>query len=281
MGIAAPFEPEKLICAVLYTDQAQADAALAVMREKYGDTDAVSSEYCFSDVSPYYDEEMHGRVYRRIVSFAACRDPQELAEIKAFTNSLEQQNAENLQRRFNLDPGFISPGRLSLATTKNAGHRIPLSDGIYAELTLFYARGKWNAFPWTYMDFQREDVQAFLSDVRKIYMQQRKDAAAQAKHWTELLEEGKQVGLSIITDDGIFYVLAVQKLDGRYLLYTDECPLNEAYFDRDTEHAVFYDDVSEMISQYIPRFGAKWEDLGVSKGQKFFNPLLYMNQESE
>lgn len=281
MGIAAPFEPEKLICAILYTDRKEADAALKILREHYGETDAVSAEYCFSDVSPYYDEEMHGRVYRRIVSFAACRDPQELAEIKAFTNSLEQENAENLQRRFNLDPGFISPGRLSLATTKNAGHRIPLSDGIYAELTLFYARGAWNAFPWTYMDFQREDVQAFLSDVRKIYMQQRKEAAAQAKHWTELLEEGKQVGLSIITDDGTFYVLAVQKLDGRYLLYTDECPLNEAYFDRNTEHAAFYGDISEMISQYVPRFGAKWEDLNVSKGQKFFNPLLYLNQESE
>ena len=281
MGKAAPFEPEKLICAVLYTDAATAEKALRKMREKYGDTDAVSVEYCFSDVSPYYDEEMHGRVYRKIVSFALCRDPQELTEIKLFTNDLEAQFSEDSQRRVNLDPGFISPGRLSLATTKNAGHRIPLSDGIYAEMTLFYARGTWNHFPWTYMDFQREDVQAFLADVRKIYMQQRKEAAQQAKHWTELVEEDKQVGLSIITDDGISYVLAVQKINGKYLLYTDECPLNEAYFDHDSVHAVYYDNVPDMISQYMPRYGAKWEDLGVSKGQKFFNPLLFMNRDYE
>lgn len=281
MGIAAPFEPEKLICAILYTDPITAEIALGRMREKYGDTDAVSREYCFSDVSPYYDDEMHGRVYRKIVSFAACRDPQELAQIKLFTNDLEEEFSENHQRRVNLDPGFISPGRLSLATTKNAGHRIPLSDGIYAEMTLFYARGVWNHFPWTYMDFQREDVQAFLSDVRKVYMQQRKEASQQAKHWTELLEEGRQVGVSLITEDGISYILAAQKINGKYLLYTDECPLNEAYFDRNTEHAVYYDSVPDMIAGYMPRFGVKWENLGVSKGQKFFNPLLYMNQENE
>ena len=281
MGFAAPFEPEKLICAVLYTDEDTARKALERMKEQYGEVEAVSNPYCFSDVSPYYDDEMHGKVFRRIVSFAVCRDPQELAEIKLFTNDLEMQFAEGKQRRVNLDPGFISPGRLSLATTKNAGHRIPLSDGIYAEMTLFFARGTWNAFPWTYMDFQREDVQQFLAQVRKTYMRQRKEEVQQPKHWTELLEEGKQVGVSVITDDGISYVLAVQKLEGKYLLYTDECPLNEAYFDRDTEHAVFFDSVADMISQYMPRYGVKWEELSVSKGQKFFNPLLYLHRVSE
>ena len=174
MGLAANFEPEKLICAILYTKETDADAARAQLTARFGETDCESAPYCFSEISPYYDSEMGGTVYRKIVSFSALHDPAALAEIKQFTNQLEQQTADRGGRRINLDPGFISPGRLSLATTKNAGHRIPLSGGIYAELTLFYARGQWNPFPWTYMDFKRPDVHIFLTQVRQLYMQQRK-----------------------------------------------------------------------------------------------------------
>lgn len=174
MGTARTFEPEKLICAVLYTEEAAADAAIARLKAAFGDTDFESKPYSFSEISPYYDSEMGGTVFRKMLSFAACRDPQELAEIKRFTNQIEQESAEAGSRHINLDPGFISAGRLSLATTKNAGHRIPLADGIYAELTLFYARQAWHPFPWTYMDFKLPQVHAFLTQVRKIYMQQRK-----------------------------------------------------------------------------------------------------------
>ena len=176
MGNAVRFEPEKLICAVLYTDEQTAARAIARLKASLGDTDLESETYSFSDISPYYDEEMGGTVYRKIISFSDCRDPSKLAQIKVLTNAIEQSFAEEGNRRVNLDPGFISPGRLSLATTKNAGHRLPLSDGIYAELTLFYARGAWNPFLWTYMDFKLPQVHAFLTQVRQIYMQQR-------KHW--------------------------------------------------------------------------------------------------
>jgi len=174
MGTAHHFEPEKLICALLFTEESAADAAVARLKALYGDTDCESRTYSFSAISPYYDGEMGGTVFRRLISFAACRDPQELAAIKTQTNRIEQETAEQGSRHINLDPGFVSCGRLSLATTKNAGHRIPLSDGIYAELTLFYARGAWNPFPWTYMDYKMPEVHAFLSEVRAIYMQQRK-----------------------------------------------------------------------------------------------------------
>ena len=174
MGKAVSFEPEKLICAVLYTDESTADTAISKLKEAFGETDLESEPYCFSDISPYYDGEMGGRVYRRLLSFAECRDPAELAAIKTLTNSIEQTSADAGNRHVNLDPGFVSAGRLSLATTKNAGHRIPLSDGIYAELTLFYARHAWNPFPWTYMDFKLSQVHAFLSQARSIYMEQRK-----------------------------------------------------------------------------------------------------------
>ncbi len=174
MGIAQSFEKEKLILAMLYTDEALAAEMQQKLQELYGAFDLVSPAYCFSEISPYYDKEMDGKVFRRLMSFQECRDPAELAEIKTCTNALEQSIAVDGNRRLNLDPGFISCGRLSLATTKNAGHRIPLQNGIYAELTLFYARHAWHPFPWTYMDFKMPQVHDFLSEARKIYMAQRK-----------------------------------------------------------------------------------------------------------
>ena len=148
--------------------------SISKLKAAFGETDIESDSYSFSDISPYYDDEMGGTVFRKMLSFSECRDPQELAAIKTLTNSIEQQTADAGNRHINLDPGFISAGRLSLATTKNAGHRIPLSDGIYAELTLFYARHAWHPFPWTYMDFKLPQVHDFLTQARKIYMQQRK-----------------------------------------------------------------------------------------------------------
>ena len=174
MGTAQSFEKEKLILAMLYTDETLAEQMQQKLVERYGEFDLVSPAYCFSEISPYYDNEMNGMVYRRLFCFAECRDPAELADIKTETNALEMSVAVDGNRRLNLDPGFISCGRLTLATTKNAGHRIPLQNGIYVELTLFYARNAWHPFPWTYMDFKMPQVHEFLLDARKIYMKQRK-----------------------------------------------------------------------------------------------------------
>lgn len=180
MGIAQAFEKEKLILAMLYTDTLLAENMKKHLVEDYGEFDCVSEPYCFSEISPYYDSEMEGKVFRQILSFRECRDPQELAAIKTHTNELEQSCASDGNRRLNLDPGFISCGRLTLATTKNAGHRIPLQDGIYVELTLFYARNAWHPFPWTYMDFKLPQVQEFLLTVRSQYMKQRKTFLTQS-----------------------------------------------------------------------------------------------------
>ena len=110
MGTAMHFEPEKLICAILYTDEKTADAAISRLTDAYGAADLISEPYCFSDISPYYDEEMSGKVFRRLLSFQLCRNPAELAQIKTATNAIEQAGAESGNRRINLDPGFISAG---------------------------------------------------------------------------------------------------------------------------------------------------------------------------
>ena len=175
MGLAYDFEKEKLIIGFIYNNEEIYEKALKIMCDRFGPFDFATEEFSFTEeFSDYYDKELGGEAKRRILSFERLVNPDRQADIKTFTNSVEAELSIDGNRKVNLDPGFLSHGRLLLATTKKTGFRIPLKDGIYTELTLFYARGAWQKLPWTYRDYQSERVQSFLSDVRRRYLEQRK-----------------------------------------------------------------------------------------------------------
>ena len=175
MGAIHEFEKEKLVIGVIYYDEEVLKKALSDVCERFGEWDMVSEEYSFSrGFSTYYDGELGGEGKRCIYSFERLVNPAEQAEIKEFTNEIEKKYSTDTGRLINLDPGLMSHGRFMLSTTKNASFRIPLKRGIYTEMTLFYARGKWQKLLWTYMDYQSELVLSFLEKVRKKYLSQRK-----------------------------------------------------------------------------------------------------------
>lgn len=70
-------------------------------------------------------------------------------------------------RPLNLDPGYLTPAKLVLASTKDHAHRIYLRDGIFAEVTLVYRKGKWQPLEWTYPDYRRDDYQQFFTRCRE------------------------------------------------------------------------------------------------------------------
>ena len=175
MGAVFDFEKEKLIIGVIYHDEVIFKRAMDILTEEFGEIDDCSEEFSFSEeFSTYYDDEIGGEGMRRIYSFKELVDPSRQADIKIRTNEIEASFSEGGKRKINLDPGFINHGRLLLATTKETGFRIPLKDGIYTELTLFWARGGWQKLPWTYRDYQSEKVQNFITKVRKNYLAERR-----------------------------------------------------------------------------------------------------------
>ncbi len=176
MGALYDFEYEKLIVGVIYHDSEVLERGLKMLTDEFGEFEDVCEEFSFSkEFSEYYDDEIGGEGLRRIYSFKKLVDPTRQAEIKTKTNAMEAELSVDGSRKINLDPGFINHGRLMLATTKKAGFRIPLADGIYTEMTLFFAKGKWQKLPWTYRDYQSERVQKFLTKVRKKYLNERKE----------------------------------------------------------------------------------------------------------
>ena len=88
---------------------------------------------------------------------------------------IEGKNAdEGQERRFNIDPGFLSLNQFVLTSRKEAAHRIYLASEIFAEVTLIYSRGKYRPLDWTYPDFRLDRVSGFLRKIRGRYLRQLK-----------------------------------------------------------------------------------------------------------
>jgi len=177
MGQAKPFEPEKLVVGVLASRTTVSADVIAALAERFGPPDLVSDEMPFG-FTDYYDAEMGGGIRRFFYSALRLTAPEDLAAVKLRTNALEASFAEGGRRRVNLDPGLLSLGRLILASTKPGPHRIPLAQGIYAELTLVYERGGFRPLPWTYPDFRSAGYLTVLEAVRELYRRQRRAPAA-------------------------------------------------------------------------------------------------------
>ncbi|MEI8217519.1 MAG: DUF4416 family protein, partial [Elusimicrobiota bacterium] len=67
----------------------------------------------------------------------------------------------------NIDPGYVTPAKVVLASTKDYSHRIYLSDGIYAEVTMMFQKGSYVFLPWTYSDYQSKAALQFFNRIRK------------------------------------------------------------------------------------------------------------------
>lgn len=162
-------QPVKLIVGILACDEAAAMACHAPLEAAYGPADLVSEVYPF-DLTAYYKEEAGPKMVRQFLSFEDLIDPGRLAEIKHQTNRMEQEIAAQLStswpRPVNLDPGYIEPSKLVLASTKNFAHRIYIGQQMYAEVTMTYNKGHWEVFPFTFPDYKSGRYNGFLNQVR-------------------------------------------------------------------------------------------------------------------
>ena len=171
MGIAGTYTPEKLVMCVLSSSPDAAGGLRAALVEQWGEIDFTSDPIPFT-ATDYYAREMGPAILRSFLSFARLVDPSCLSQVKLRTNALEDRFRINGSRRVNLDPGLMALSRFSLATTKESAHRVPLSDGIYAEITLLYSKTGFRALEWTYPDFRTPAYHAALGEIRALYKAQ-------------------------------------------------------------------------------------------------------------
>ncbi len=174
-------KPVKLIAGLLAAKSQWLDEAVARLIRHYGPVDITTPDMPF-DFTHYYDRQMGENLLRRFVAFERPVDPSTLRHIKLQTNELEAELAALLvtdnnpaaPRPVNIDPGYVAPSKLILASAKDFAHRIYLGSGIYAEVTLQYVGGVWKALPFTFPDYASGRYHDFLTAARERLMEQLK-----------------------------------------------------------------------------------------------------------
>jgi len=167
MGEVRPPPPATLICGLLAADRALFDAVETPLQEAFGAIGRRSEIWPF-DFTDYYEREMGAGLWRRFLAFEGPFDPATLADAKNTTQRIETAFArtDDGGRRLNLDPGYITPHSLILATTKDFPHRIYLRDGIFAEVTRLLTRHGGQSPAGAYADFASGRYDPFLMEVR-------------------------------------------------------------------------------------------------------------------
>jgi hypothetical protein len=180
VGRPHPHEDAVLIVGMLSAWPELFDLARERLAARFGPVAGESPLLDF-DFTDYYAAEMGGGLKRRFLAFAGPFDAARLAEVKLWTNDLEREFVSPkrpVSRPLNLDPGYVDLNRLVLATTKDFPHRIYLGRGIYAEVTLQFAHGGFQAQPWTYRDYRTPAYHAWFRSVRDTLLARRRAAPA-------------------------------------------------------------------------------------------------------
>ena len=168
--MSIPHIPEsaRLIVSVLTPCQDLLDKVAQPLIRELGPIEEVLGPIAF-DYTSYYDAEMGSGIQRWLWSFTDLVDRSELARIKLLTNRVEQSYTDYGKRRVNLDPGLMTLGNFVLATGKNNAHRIYLSGGIFADLTLIFRSGSYQPLEWTYPDYSDPLLIGILNRLRETY----------------------------------------------------------------------------------------------------------------
>ena len=175
MGIPREPRPAKYFAALL---SSESELLTTVESDLAAILDVIDSR---SEILPwtasnFYEKEMGAGLRRRFLSFERLASPSELARIKLLTQQIEDRyrdkTAVHPGRRVNIDPGYIDAFKVALASAKNAGQRIYLHSGIYAEATLLYFDGAFHGLAYTYPDYLWPATLAFFTSLRSVYVDQ-------------------------------------------------------------------------------------------------------------
>jgi hypothetical protein len=176
MGQPLHHPPAMLILAVFSRHDDALDWSKRRAVEAWGPILRESEVFTFTETE-YYRPTMGADLRKMFLAFQRPFDPANLVEIKLETNRWEDEYATMARhaepRPLNLDPGYLTLAKLVLASTKDFAHRIYLSQGIFAEITLQYRHRAWRHHEYTFPDYRRPDYQHFFTECRTLLQEMR------------------------------------------------------------------------------------------------------------
>jgi hypothetical protein len=158
----------QFFASIIFNDSVILSALEAELSERISPIKERTEVVPFSQ-SDYYCPEMGECLLRYFLLFAPLSGRDGLAEAKLRTNRIEALYSRDGRRSVNIDPGYIALEQVVLATTKGFAHRIYLSNGIFADLTLVFENGTYRGLPWTYPDYGSQEMISLLNLWREQY----------------------------------------------------------------------------------------------------------------
>lgn len=157
----------KFFFGLIYNKSFNINEVYQILEEKFHNKIDIYSPAIDFIFTSYYNKEMGQDLKRQWISFETLLTPDNLADMKVETNNIEDSFAKDKNRIVNIDPGYICPANVILASTKDFSHRIYLSKGIYAEVTTIYRKEGFTKLPWTYPDYLCPTATEFILQARK------------------------------------------------------------------------------------------------------------------
>jgi hypothetical protein len=173
MAAPQPPFPVKYFIAVLFAQERFLYMARDFFLVKWGEADFEGKDHPFN-VTDYYKREMGGDLKRRFISFKRLEDPKHLIDMKLACNDIEAHVSAEGNRTVNCDAGFLDHNKVVLASAKEAGQKIYLDKGIYADLAGRYKNGRYQPFEWSFPDFKDGRYDEELATIRSLYLMQMK-----------------------------------------------------------------------------------------------------------
>lgn len=119
------------------------------------------------DFTDYYEKELGSPLKRRWYIYESLFDPSKITARKNTAISVEEQYQDSDgNRRFNIDPGYVTGAKFVLSSRKNYSNRVYMGNGVYTEVTLRFEGGQWREMPNTYPEFKEQEQRKWLKKAR-------------------------------------------------------------------------------------------------------------------
>jgi hypothetical protein len=118
----------------------------------------------------YYEAEMGANLLRTVIGFETLISPEEILTYKLKAIEIEKDAADIAQHRtFNLDIGYMDADKVVLPSTKKGPFKLYAGRGLWLDMLLTYAKGRFSPTPWAFADFAQNPYEKDLLLIREGY----------------------------------------------------------------------------------------------------------------
>lgn len=162
-------EPAALIAFVLLRGPEWPLDVQRALEETWGKVRHWGRLFAF-DKTDYYAPEMGEGLFRGVLSFERTVLPQEIGREKEASNALEAKLSlpEN-SRNINIDIGYMDLDKVVLPSYKRGPFKLYAGDGLWLDMILHYAKGRFTPTAWAFEDFRRNPYERDLLLIREKY----------------------------------------------------------------------------------------------------------------